>query len=215
MGRKPNIKYMKRFGCVAYVLIKEGERRKFHAKTNKEIFIGYGYNNTYKVYIPKRNRIQCACDVNFDKKRNGGKLLKGKKKEQQATRSDLVFIGLNNRNEKNINESGDYDSDEEGIHEGLSQSDSTHMDNVNKERHDINLQNNVQRVTTMRRTEKPKGTIREAIEVRRHLKREEHNESKIEQSLKRSERVKDKNSAMIVIDEEIPKNVKQARDFGE
>lgn len=34
------------------------------------------------------------------------------------------------------------DSDEEGVHEGLSQSDSTHMDNVDEARQDINLQNN-------------------------------------------------------------------------
>lgn len=215
MGRKPNVKYMKRFECVAYVLIKGGRWRKFDAKTNKGIFIGYGYNNTYRVYIPERNKVQCACDVNFDEKRNGVELLRGKEKEQQATGSDLVFIGLNNRNEEDINEAGDSESDEEGVHEELSQSDSTQMDNVNEERQDINLQNNVQRGTTIRRAGRPKGTTREVMEVCRHLEREEHKESEVERSLRRSERVKDKNSAMIVIDEEIPKSVKQAKDSGE
>ena len=139
---------MRRFGCVAYVLIKGGKRRKFGAKTNKGIFIGCGYNNTYKVYIPKGNKVQCVCDINFDEKRNGVELLRATGKEQQARSSNLVFIGLNNRNEENINESGDSDSDEEGVHEGLSQSDSTHIDNVNEARQDINLQNNGQRGTT-------------------------------------------------------------------
>ena len=48
----------------------------------------------------------------------------------------MVFVGLNNRNEESINESGDSDSDEEEVHEGLSQS--THMDNVNEARQDVN-----------------------------------------------------------------------------
>ena len=116
MGRKPNIKYMRRFGCVAYVLIKGGKRRKSDAETNKGIFIGYGYNNTYRVYIPEEDKVQCACDVSFDEKRNGVELLKRKGKEQRARSSNLVFIGMNNRNEESINESGNSDSDEEGIH---------------------------------------------------------------------------------------------------
>ena len=57
------------------MLIKGGKRRKFDAKTNKGIFIGYGYNNTYRVYIPG-DKAQCACDVSFDGRRNGVELLK-------------------------------------------------------------------------------------------------------------------------------------------
>ena len=53
------------------------------------------------------------------------------------------------------------------------------------------------------------------MEVRRHLEREELNESEAEQSLRWSERIKGKNSTMIAIDEEIPKNVKQAKDSGD
>ena len=108
---------MRRFGCVAYLLIKGGKRRKFDAKTNKGIFIGYGYNNTYRVYIPEGNKVQCTCDVNFDVKRNGVELLKRKGKEQQTRSSNLVFIEINNRNEESINESGNSDSDENGVHE--------------------------------------------------------------------------------------------------
>ena len=117
MERKPNIKYMRRFGCVAYLLIKGGKRRKFDAKTNKGIFIGYGYNNTYRVYIPEGNKVQCTCDVNFDVKRNGVELLKRKGKEQQTRSSNLVFIEINNRNEESINKSGNSDSDENGVYE--------------------------------------------------------------------------------------------------
>ena len=67
----------------------------------------------------------------------------------------------------------------------------------------------------LRRAGKPKGTTREVMEVRRHLEREEQNESEAEQSLRKSERIKGKDSAMAMIDGEIPKNVKQAKDSGE
>ena len=67
------------------------------------------------------------------------------------------------------------------------------------------------------RARRPKGTTRELMKVRRErrLEREEHNESEIEQSLRRSKRIKDKNLAMIVIDEEIPKNVEQEKNSEE
>ena len=42
------------------------------------------------------------------------------------------------------NESGNSDSDKEGVEE-LPQRDSTHVNNVNEKRQNINLQNNVQR----------------------------------------------------------------------
>ncbi|KZC07884.1 Copia protein [Dufourea novaeangliae] len=47
--RRPNIKYMKRFGCIAYILNKERLRNKFEPKTLKGIFLGYADNNTYRV----------------------------------------------------------------------------------------------------------------------------------------------------------------------
>lgn len=44
--KKPNIKYLRRFGCTAYLLDKEGGGKKFYAKTIKGIFVGYGANKT-------------------------------------------------------------------------------------------------------------------------------------------------------------------------
>lgn len=49
------------------------------------------------------------------------------------------------------------------------------------------------------------------MEVCRYLEREKHNENEIKQNLRRSKRIKNKNSAMIVIDEEMSKNVEQAK----
>lgn len=38
--RRPNIKYMRKFGCMAYLLDKEERRNKFDSKIIKGIFVG-------------------------------------------------------------------------------------------------------------------------------------------------------------------------------
>ena len=56
--RRPNIAHMRRFGCIAYLLNKEGSKKKFAPKTTKGIFVGYEMNNTYRVYIPETGKIR-------------------------------------------------------------------------------------------------------------------------------------------------------------
>ena len=75
-GRRPNITYMKRFGCAAYVLNKEVPKGKFEPKTLKGIFVGYAPNNTYRVYIPETGKIKNDCDVKFDENEKGVDLLR-------------------------------------------------------------------------------------------------------------------------------------------
>jgi len=70
-GRKPNIKHLKRFGCVAYMIIKKERRKKFDSKVMKGIFVGYAANNTYRVYIPRTRKIKTDSDVKFDESING------------------------------------------------------------------------------------------------------------------------------------------------
>ena len=81
--------------------------------------------------------------------------------------------------EGNVSESGDSDNDEERILEEFPKEDSAHMDKINEKRKDKNLQDNVQRGTTMKRAERPKGTTRE---VTVHKQLEEKNESEIEKA---------------------------------
>lgn len=219
VGRKPNVGYMKRFGCVAYVLIKGAAKRKFDTKTMTGIFVGYGTNNTYRVYIPEKNKVQCTCDVKFDEKRNGVEILKGKEIEDHNGRNHLIFIGLDNEDDEdglerdtesdiNMREQNDSENDESGILEEPSEEDSTRGDNINEEEIGQNLQDNIQRSATIGR---PRGTTSEVMEVRRQLEREEQREKEMRMNLRRSNRIKDKNSAMIVMDEEIPTNIEQAK----
>lgn len=70
-----------------------------------------------------------------------------------------------NGNEENINESDDSDNDEERIFEEIPKKDSTHIDKINEERKDKNLQYNVQKETTMKRVGRPKETTRDVMVV--------------------------------------------------
>lgn len=69
-------------------------KRKFDPKIIKRIFVEYATNNTYRVYIPKTEKIKTDCDVKFDESRNGCKLLKREKKEEHMINKRLTIVGL-------------------------------------------------------------------------------------------------------------------------
>jgi len=48
-NRKPNVGYLRGFGCIAYLLDKEKRRKKFDTKITKGIFVEYATNNTYRI----------------------------------------------------------------------------------------------------------------------------------------------------------------------
>lgn len=66
---------MRRFGCVAYLLDKKKQRKKFDSKITKGIFVEYATNNTYRIYIPETGKIKADCDVKFDENRSVFELL--------------------------------------------------------------------------------------------------------------------------------------------
>jgi len=90
--RRPNIKYMIRFGCMAYLLDKGERRRKFDSKTIKGIFVGYTTNNTYRVYIPETEKIKTDCDVKFDESKNGYELIRNKTNEDRIIDDKLIIV---------------------------------------------------------------------------------------------------------------------------
>lgn len=85
-NRKPNIKHLRRFGCVAYLLDKGITKKKFESKTTKGIFVGYEMNNTYRIYVPETRKVRCDSDVKFDEGRNGCELI------QNVTNRDTVNL---------------------------------------------------------------------------------------------------------------------------
>jgi hypothetical protein len=66
-GKRPTIKYMKVFGCDAYVHIKDAERGKLDSKAKKCIFIGYDEQKKgYKLFDTETEKIIVSRDVTFD-----------------------------------------------------------------------------------------------------------------------------------------------------
>lgn len=79
--RKPNIRHLRRYGCVVYLLDKEEWRKKFDPKTVKGIFVGYATNNTYWIYVPKTARIKTDCDVRSENRNGYGMLIDRESKD--------------------------------------------------------------------------------------------------------------------------------------
>lgn len=68
-GVKPDVSYMKVFGCLAYVMIQDGMRTKLDSKVKKCIFIGYGQDEGvkgYRLYDPETNRVIVSRNVSFN-----------------------------------------------------------------------------------------------------------------------------------------------------
>lgn len=61
-----------------------------------------------------------------------------------------------------------------------------------------------------RRRGRPKGTTKEFLEMRKNLEKKEDEEKLSEMEI-RSERIKNKHSAMMITDEEIPRNAEEAK----
>lgn len=219
-GRKPNIKYMKRFGCTAYMPNKDGSRKKFEPKTTRGIFVGYAANNTYRIYIPQKGKIQSDCEVKFDESRNGIELLYNEEREECKSEVDLVIVGLDCENkdnetkpdeetEKNVaemSEIGDNDYVDAIESEFMEENDIQNEDGNEDESNDIQEQE----IETGRRG-RPRGTTTEGMQLRRFQTQEEQQQQADEIKLRRSEKIKNKNLAMLIVDEVIPKTVQQAR----
>ena len=66
-GRKPNVKYLRVFGCVAYALKPDNERTKMNARSEKLRFIGYPlHTKGYRLYDEKKHRVIVRRDVIFN-----------------------------------------------------------------------------------------------------------------------------------------------------
>ena len=66
-GEKPNVDYLRAFGCTAYSHIAKDERKKLDGKARKCILLGYG-NETkgYRLYDPAQSRVIYSRDVRFN-----------------------------------------------------------------------------------------------------------------------------------------------------
>ena len=57
-GKKPNVAFLRSFGCTAFVHVPKDARNKLDPKSTKCIFMGYGQTlKGYRVYDPGKKRV--------------------------------------------------------------------------------------------------------------------------------------------------------------
>jgi len=66
-GYKPNISYIRVFGCLAYSHIPEQLRSKLDSKAENMVLVGYASQSKgYRLYNPNSKRVVIKRDVTFD-----------------------------------------------------------------------------------------------------------------------------------------------------
>ena len=66
-GRKPDVSYLRVFGCIAHVKVVKPHPAKLDDRSTPMVFFGYETGSAaYRVYDPARQRIQVTRDVVFD-----------------------------------------------------------------------------------------------------------------------------------------------------
>jgi len=75
-GSKPNISYFHQFGCTCYILNNKVYLKKFDAKAQKGIFLGYSERSkAYRLYNSETLCVEESMHVKFDDKEPGEKIL--------------------------------------------------------------------------------------------------------------------------------------------
>ena len=71
-GKKPSVRHLKSFGCLAYYKIDNNKRHKLDPKRKRGIFVGYSkQRKAYRVYDPDDKKIYETSDVIFDEESKG------------------------------------------------------------------------------------------------------------------------------------------------
>ncbi|CAJ2639943.1 unnamed protein product [Trifolium pratense] len=66
-GRRPSIRHLRVFGCIAYAHVPDQLRKKLDDKGERCIFFGYSPNSkAYKLYNPETKKVIISRDVTFD-----------------------------------------------------------------------------------------------------------------------------------------------------
>jgi len=74
-GRKPNISYFHQFGCTCYILNNKVYLKKFDAKAQRGIFLGYSERSkAYRLYNSETHCVEESMHVKFDDKELGSKI---------------------------------------------------------------------------------------------------------------------------------------------
>jgi len=74
-GRRPNISYFHQFGCTCYILNNNVYLKKFDAKAQKGIFVGYSKRSkAFRVYNLETQCFEESMQIKFDDKDPGSEI---------------------------------------------------------------------------------------------------------------------------------------------
>lgn len=155
-GQKPDLSWIKVFGCVAYTHVPNQQRRKLDPKAQKMIFVGYQGNfNNCRLFDPKTRKITVAASVRFDEE----KIYYTSQKTAGAEEEMRLFVRLDDENSEDA-----LDQEAEAVEKI-----NTHEEEPEKEKEITNNQNEETRVlrdrTKIRKPERlsyPQVNIAEA-----------------------------------------------------
>lgn len=90
-GRRPNVKHLRIFGEVVYVLNKDSGKGEFDPRGKKGIFVGYGISTKgYRIWLPEERKIIVSRDVKFC----GIPEFKGKRPEETESDAEAANDSL-------------------------------------------------------------------------------------------------------------------------
>lgn len=90
-GRKPSVKHLKVYGCIAYIYIDKNKRDKLDLNARKGIFVGYRRSTKqYRIFDPKTGTIIESSHVIFVEDQNGGSIIEATNESSLCHITDCI-----------------------------------------------------------------------------------------------------------------------------
>lgn len=97
-GKKPCVKHLKVYGCLAFYKVNEPNLSKLQPKSRREILLSYSQSRrVYRIYDPEKKKVHETRNVTFDESQKGWKAEQIKKKEDYT----LLEVPWNEQEESN------------------------------------------------------------------------------------------------------------------
>ncbi|UYV74788.1 hypothetical protein LAZ67_12000984, partial [Cordylochernes scorpioides] len=210
-GRKPSVKHIRIFGCLTHWLESKPRRNKFSPKGRKGIFIGYSIKRkAYRIYDIMTKIIHEVRSVKFSEDKRG---IDYANDIQVDTNCDnLTYKGnceeivedfLILKEDNPVTESEIKSQEDTSVKPGGdTENDSTQTELIEER---------------CAKGGRKKGETKSILEERHKARLEEQERKLIKEGVRRSQRIKDRNDANLIMEIEhyIPENFNEAMDSGE
>ncbi|UYV72349.1 hypothetical protein LAZ67_9002732 [Cordylochernes scorpioides] len=189
-GRKPSIRHFRIFGCLAFWPITQQHRSKFVPKSRKGIFVGYSLKRkAYRVYDTITKKIEEVRSVKFVENEKG---IDYAKNLQEDTNYDHFSYKKEEEDDIEIDHRTRPETSE------LNEETIPTLDEPNEER--------------IVRSGRKKGDTQKVLEQKHRAKLREKEMKLLEQGVRRSQRIKERNNVNFILEpeERIPENYEEA-----